>query len=115
MLGENHVMMSGYLNNPKFETTQNGYSKFTARLGLPVKVKKTSGEETIQIYYNIIAWGDIAEAMESFVEGTPMRVVGKLNVRSYKSKCRGCGEEVTKYWTTVSVDNFTVVFDEGAG
>lgn len=113
MLGMNSVVMTGFIRNTKYVEVREDLYKFTAKIELPVVIDNGSEHKEFSISYFIISWGDVAESMKELVEGTPIKISGKLNVRSYDSKCNACGAPVRKYWTDIVVNNFVIITDEG--
>lgn len=112
MEGINFVKLKGFLSNPKPATTANGYSRFTARVAVPVVYEKAGETHEIMISHNICAWGATAEGLGELAVDTPIEVTGHINTRSYKGRCKSCSAEEKKYWTEVQVNNFVVCFDD---
>jgi single-stranded DNA-binding protein len=109
MEGKNFVILQGSLRYPKPAVTQNGFPKFTAKMAVPVKFTRNGQEQSSEVYFNVIAWGDVAEGMGELIENTPLEIQGHLNTRSYDGKCRHCGGADKKYWSEVQIDNFKIV------
>lgn len=112
MEGINFVRLKGLLKWPKPGKTEGGYSRFTARVAVPVTYEKAGETHEIEISHNISAWGPTAEALGELTAETPIEVVGHINTRSYDGRCKHCGETDKKYWTEVQVETFVVCFDE---
>lgn len=111
MTGLNYVRMRGFLQRPKFSATAKGFPKFNATLAVPISYKRGGEDVDSKIYYNICAFGDVAEGAADLAEGTPLEIEGRINTRSYDAACKSCGAQEKKYWTEVQVDNFIIVFD----
>lgn len=111
MQGENFVKLRGYLANPKFTYTGNGYPKFSGRLAVPIQYTKNGEQIETRIFFKIAAWNDYAEALNELVEGVPLEINGHLSDRSYDGVCKSCGAPEKKYWSEVIVDNFIVVVE----
>jgi len=106
--GINQVKLVGFLRNSKLKLTNNGNARFQARIFVPIEVERAGRKETVEIPYNIGAWGTLAEALDAMIDGTPLEISGTLSVRSYDSRCKSCGADEKKYWTEVNVSNFVV-------
>lgn len=111
MEGFNSVRMRGYLMGPKLTYTGNGFPKFTGRISIPIQYK--AGDRVVdgKAFYNVSAWGSVAEALGEMRDETPVEIDGQLNSRSYDGACKGCGQTEKKYWTEVQINNF-IVLDE---
>lgn len=111
MKGLNSVKMRGYLMYPKLSVTVNGTARFNGKVSIPVVYTSGGEEKESKVYYNLCAWGAIAEALGELLQGTPIEIDGHLNTRSYEGACKSCGSPDKKYWTEVQVNNFTIVME----
>jgi len=109
--GKNQVVLQGILRFPETKETANGNNRFQGKIAVPFTYKdKESGEaKQGSSYIKISAWGDLALELGSFPEGTPIRVDGTYNERSYESNCKSCGEAQKRSWTDVSVHNYSLL------
>jgi len=109
--GKNEVVLEGFLKFPELKETQNGHSLFQAKVMVPFSyTDRTTGEQKDSSrYVRISAWGEIGQSMGALVDGTPVRVRGHFNERSYDSNCKDCGTLQKRTWTDVQVNNFTLL------
>lgn len=109
--GNNFVELVGYLKYPELRETRNGNSHFQGKVAVPFSYQdRASGEQKEgQRYIKVSAWGDLAHELSSLSDGTPIRVQGIFNERSYDGNCKSCGATDKKYWTDVLVNNFVIV------
>lgn len=110
MEGNNFVELVGYLRYPQVQETRNGHTKYQAKVAVPFlyRDKQTGEEKEGNNYIKISAWNELAQALAEVEEGTPVRVHGVFNERSYDGNCKECGCIEKKYWTDVLVNNFVV-------
>lgn len=106
----NFVELVGYMRYPQLQETRNGNLKFQGKVAIPFQyTDRTSGEQKEgNNYVKISAWGDLAQSLGDVEDGTPVRVHGVYNERSYDGNCKSCGAAEKKYWTDVLVNNFVV-------
>lgn len=111
MDGNNFVELVGFMKFPELKETKNGNVFFQGKVAVPlVYTDKTTNEtKSSSRYIKISAWGDLAQELATIQDGTPVKVHGTLNERSYDGNCKSCGSVEKKYWTDVLVNNFVVV------
>lgn len=111
MIGENYVRIVGFLQYPKLDKTQSGLDKFQGKVAVPftVKDRATGTEKESFRYLKIAAWADVAVQLAGLPEGTPIKLEGEINERSYDANCKSCGGAEKKYWTDVVVRQFEVL------
>jgi len=109
--GNNFVELVGFIKYPELRETRNGNSHFQGKVAVPSSYKdfKTGEQKDTQRYIKVSAWGDLAQELSTLQDGTPVRIQGIFNERSYDGNCKSCGNAEKKYWTDVLVNNFVVV------
>jgi len=112
MHGQNEVYLAGYLKFPKIRQTKNGHTAFSGVIAVPMVITTQNSQQTeVTKNVKICAWNEMAEELSELSEGTPIKVQGAYNSRSYEGNCKACGTAETKYWTDVVINNFEVVND----
>lgn len=111
MEGINDVTLQGFLKFPELRETKNGYTQFQGKVAIPFSYrdKQTGEQKEGSKYVRISAWGDLAAQLGAYPDGTPIRVRGSFNDRSYDGNCKDCGSAQKKNWADVLVSNFVVV------
>lgn len=106
--GKNEVLLEGYLKFPDLRETKNGYTQFQGKIQIPFVYKdKATGEmKEGSKYVRISAWGETASELSAYPDGTPMRIHGSYNDRSYDGNCKDCGSVQKKNWSDVLVATF---------
>lgn len=109
--GKNEVILEGYLKFPDLKETRNGHMQFQAKIQVPFSYKdRATGEQKEgSKYVRITAWGELAVQMFEYPDGTPLRVNGSYNDRSYEGNCKDCGAVQKKNWSDVLVSNFVAL------
>jgi len=98
----NKVQLIGNLgNDPEIITTESGKKLAKFRIATNESYKDSKGERVTDTqWHNVIAWGKIAEIIESYVtKGKEVAIEGKLINRSWEDK------EGNKRYTTEVVCN----------
>ncbi len=111
MQPKNDVTLEGFLKYPDLRETKNGYVQFQGKVSVPFTYKdKASGEQKEgSRLIKISAWGDLAHQLGAIPDGTPVRVQGSFNDRSYDGNCKDCGSAQKKNWVDVLVNTFVLV------
>lgn len=111
MTPRNDVVLEGFLKFPEIRETKGGHTQFQGKIAVPFMYtdKKTGEQKTGSNYVKISAWRDLAMQLGGLPDGTPVRVQGSFNDRSYDGNCKECGSVQKKSWTDVLVNNFVVV------
>lgn len=111
MDGNNFVELVGFLKYPELRETRNGNFHFQGKVAVPFtyKDRQTGEQKDGNRYVKISAWGDMAQELSAVPDGTPVKVHGIFNERSYDGNCKTCGSTEKKYWTDVLVNNWIVV------
>ncbi len=111
MQPKNDVVLEGFLKFPELRETKNGHVQFQGKVAVPFSYKdKATGEQKEgSRYVKISAWSDLAHQLGAVTDGTPVRVQGTFNDRSYDGNCKDCGSLQKKNWTDVLVNNFVLV------
>lgn len=91
--------------DPEFKTTPTG----KAVCQFCVCANRKSGDKPVVDFYNIVAWGKIAEMVTRyFVKGSNILVEGQLQTRSWTDK-----NGQTRYVTEIIADNIFFVDSKG--
>lgn len=111
MEGNNFVELSGFMKYPELKETRNGNFHFQGKVAIPFSYKdrQTGEQKDGNRYVKVSAWGDLAQDLGGVNDGTPVRVQGTFNERSYDGACKSCAAPEKKYWTDVLLNNFVVV------
>jgi len=103
----NSIQLMGYLGkDPELKTFDNDRKLVKFSLATSDKYKNKDGElvEETQ-WHNLVAWGKLAENMNSFLKkGNEITVKGKLTHRSWED-----ANGVTKYISEIVVNEFVKI------
>lgn len=110
----NLVTLQGYMNNMNLRTLQSGTSRlgFTVVVETPVyqggqpQINPQTGQPVFKDFsYRCQAWGDVADNLARWPEGTPVKIIGSLNKWSMQDSNTG----QTIWYTDVKVSRFDVM------
>lgn len=109
--GLNETRLSGTIKWGKLQDTSKGGHKFTAKMSIPFEFKDAGTGEMKggANYIKICAWNELAVELADIPEESPVEILGRINERSYDGNCKKCAAEEKKYWTDVTVLNYSTL------
>lgn len=108
----NKVQLIGNVGNaPEVRTTESGKKLVRFSIATNESYRNGKGEKVTETqWHNIVAWGKIAEIVESYVnKGSEIAIEGKLMSRSYTDK-----EGVKKYFTEIQAHELLLLGTKNA-
>ena len=106
----NYVELIGKLYDSSIKYFGEEYPRFQGKISVPMEYNydELDGIKT-STYFKIVAWGDVAEALNEVGDGKIVLINGVLQERQYDGFCKGCGSKEKKYWSDVLITNFVVM------
>lgn len=99
----NQATIAGYLGSePKTSTTQSGHTVTSFSVAT---TERTSNEQTVAEWHNIVAWNKLAEIAQKYLrKGSCVLVQGRLRTRNYEDK-----NNIKHYVTEIIADKLRLL------